>query len=98
MGFKLSLTASAEYAGASVETTMEISTEIENSVTVGSETTFVTTTETPFTAPAGKNYRVLQYVGRFNGQFGSTEACSVFGRYKIEETTGTLAPVSQVQV
>ena len=63
--------------------------EITKSLTRGSEKTWNTKSTITFTAPAGKNYRVTQFVVTFKSEIPGDEI-ALYTNYKVEETTGAL--------
>ena len=63
--------------------------EITKSLTRGSEKTWNTKSTITFTAPAGKNYRVTQFVVTFKSEIPGDEI-ALYTSYKVEETTGVL--------
>jgi len=89
MGFKESITASLE---ASIEVfgkmgtseSTEFSSTFDYSFGTTVETSKTLETTTVFTAPAGKDYTVYQYVANFEDAFG-LDSFTYSGDYKIEE-------------
>ena len=85
---KSTMEMSVSYGAVSASASVEISHTVERTVKVGTEITTTSSSETKFTAPAGKNYRVWQYVITFSGRFGaSDDRFQVIGPYRIEESS-----------
>ena len=87
LGMGVSLSASVHAGSMSAEAAAEFHQEITNTVTNASEETWSRTTTTTFTAPAGKNYRVVQNTCMFESAL-AVDNCALKCNYIIEETDG----------
>ena len=83
-GFKTSLSASIGLGAFSSTATAEYNHEVETTVTEETEKTFSRTNKITFTAPAGKIYRVLQDVVKFDSPLPSDD-CELRCKYTVEE-------------
>ena len=72
-----------------IEVGLSMKGEITKSLTRGSEETWSTKSTINFTAPAGRNYRVTQFIVTFKSEIPGDEI-ALYTNYKVEETTGAL--------
>jgi len=68
-----------------VTTTTEFSNELETSFSQTDEQNWSRTEKITFTIPAYKNYKVMQHVAAFEGEF-STESCRLLTAFKVFES------------
>ena len=83
-GFKSTLSASIGMGAFSASATAEYNHEVETTETSTIENTDEKTSTITFTAPAGKIYRVLQKVVKFNSPLPSDD-CELRTKYTVEE-------------
>ena len=69
--------------------------EIKKSLTRGSEKTWNTKSTITFTAPAGTNYRVTQFIVTFKSEIPGDEI-ALYTSYKVEETDGVLPDLRKI--
>ena len=70
-----------------MEAEYKFSGQLENSMSSSEENSWSKTTTTQYTAPAGKNYRVVQMVVNFSSPLESDNCCLHCDEERIEETT-----------
>jgi len=70
-----------------VTTTTEFSNELETSFSETNEQNWSKTEKVTFTIPPGKNYKLMQHVAAFEGQF-SAESCQLLTEIKVFESDG----------
>ena len=80
------MSAGIEGISASMETEQKFVSQLESSMSSSEEKSWSKTTKTTYTAPAGKNYRVLQMVVNFSSPLDSDNCC-LHGDERIEEST-----------
>jgi len=87
VGLAASLNLAATYKAVTAGLTTSVSYEITKSMTTTEEKSWSETTEIPFEAPAGKNYRVVQNTMIFTSPYPDDDM-ELFLSYRIDETTG----------